>query len=288
MILIKTRRLHSCALRLPLLPTYKGARFFATRSDYCRILGVSMNPTRQELRQAYTTLTKKFHPDVCHDKDASNKFHIIHTAYKALLQDIERGSEHSHESVHEAHSYSHEYRREDDYKEFTRRKKAEREAEEKQKERQSHKHYTEEEWIYFKHFGKKYEDDPWEFYDPRNKERRQAYEQEINQYRSHKEKTGDSTRGRDPDEERIHQEMRRQAQEEADATRRYHAEGGKPTGMATTMQLNHESVRLLVALGAASLLLGVGIFIYEVSMNALLCSLTQQKGQKAWLSLIHI
>lgn len=52
----------------------------------CReILGVSANASVKEIKAAYRKLAKKYHPDVCSDKDAAGKFSEVHDAYEYLI-----------------------------------------------------------------------------------------------------------------------------------------------------------------------------------------------------------
>src|SRR6476619_767946 len=58
--------------------------------DYYDILGVKKNATDEELKKAYRTLAKKFHPDRNKgNKEAENKFKEISEAY-AVLSDKEK------------------------------------------------------------------------------------------------------------------------------------------------------------------------------------------------------
>jgi len=53
-------------------------------SNYYDILNVSKNATEQELKKAYRTLTKKYHPDICKEEGAEEKFKEINEAYSVL------------------------------------------------------------------------------------------------------------------------------------------------------------------------------------------------------------
>src|SRR5438270_13405122 len=58
--------------------------------DYYDILGVKKNATDEELKKAYRTLAKKYHPDKNKgNKEAENKFKEISEAY-AVLTDKEK------------------------------------------------------------------------------------------------------------------------------------------------------------------------------------------------------
>jgi len=53
-------------------------------SDYYDILGVPRNADDKEVKKAYRNLARKFHPDVCKDRGAEEKFKQINEAYSVL------------------------------------------------------------------------------------------------------------------------------------------------------------------------------------------------------------
>lgn len=54
------------------------------KKDYYDVLGISKNASADEIKKAYRTLAKKYHPDVSKEKDAENKFKEVQEAYDVL------------------------------------------------------------------------------------------------------------------------------------------------------------------------------------------------------------
>lgn len=54
------------------------------KRDYYEVLGVSKTATDEEIKKAYRTLAKKYHPDVCKEPDAEAKFKEVQEAYDVL------------------------------------------------------------------------------------------------------------------------------------------------------------------------------------------------------------
>ncbi|HNW32974.1 MAG TPA: DnaJ domain-containing protein, partial [Candidatus Dojkabacteria bacterium] len=62
------------------------------KRDYYEILGVDKKAAASEIKKAYRTLVKKYHPDVNKNSDAEEKFKEIQEAYEILSDESKRSA----------------------------------------------------------------------------------------------------------------------------------------------------------------------------------------------------
>lgn len=60
------------------------------KRDYYEVLGVSKTATDEEIKKAYRTLAKKYHPDVSTEENAEAKFKEVQEAYEVLIDPAKR------------------------------------------------------------------------------------------------------------------------------------------------------------------------------------------------------
>ena len=56
----------------------------AEKRDYYEVLGINKNATDEEIKKAYRTLAKKYHPDTSTEPNAQEKFKEVQEAYETL------------------------------------------------------------------------------------------------------------------------------------------------------------------------------------------------------------
>ena len=62
----------------------------ANKRDYYEVLGVSKTASDDEIKRAYRQLAKKYHPDICKEPDAEQKFKEVQEAYDVLSDSTKR------------------------------------------------------------------------------------------------------------------------------------------------------------------------------------------------------
>lgn len=63
--------------------------------DYYEILGIPRNADEKEIKKAYRNLARKYHPDVCKEPGAEEKFKRINEAY-SVLSDPQKRAQYDH------------------------------------------------------------------------------------------------------------------------------------------------------------------------------------------------
>ncbi len=63
--------------------------------DYYEILGIPRNSDEKEVKKAYRTLARKYHPDVCKEPGAEERFKQINEAY-SVLSDPQKRAQYDH------------------------------------------------------------------------------------------------------------------------------------------------------------------------------------------------
>lgn len=64
----------------------------AIKKDYYEILGVPKDASQEDIKKAYRSLAKKYHPDVCKEANANEKFAEIQVAYDCLSDPDKRAN----------------------------------------------------------------------------------------------------------------------------------------------------------------------------------------------------
>ena len=85
-----------------------------TKADYYEVLGLQKNASKDQIKQAYKTLAKKYHPDISKEKNAEEKFKELSEAYAVLSDDQKRAA--YDQFGHDA--FDQRYSREDIFRDF--------------------------------------------------------------------------------------------------------------------------------------------------------------------------
>lgn len=64
----------------------------ATKRDYYEVLGVPKDASQEDIKKAYRTLAKKYHPDICKEPNANERFAEIQVAYDCLSDPEKRSN----------------------------------------------------------------------------------------------------------------------------------------------------------------------------------------------------
>lgn len=64
----------------------------ATKKDYYETLGVPRDASQEDIKKAYRNLAKKYHPDVCKEPNANERFAEIQVAYDCLSEPEKRAN----------------------------------------------------------------------------------------------------------------------------------------------------------------------------------------------------
>lgn len=80
-------------------------------TDYYGVLGLSKDASKEEIKKAYKSLVKKYHPDIYKGADRNEKFKEIQTAYDTLYDEQKRQSydQMGHSSYEQNQKYSNGY-----------------------------------------------------------------------------------------------------------------------------------------------------------------------------------
>ena len=64
----------------------------SNKQDYYEVLGLSKGASDQDIKKAYRSLAKKYHPDINKDAGAEEKFKEINEAYEVLSDSQKRAT----------------------------------------------------------------------------------------------------------------------------------------------------------------------------------------------------
>ena len=64
----------------------------ASKRDFYEVLGISKTANADEIKRAYRKKAKQYHPDICKEPDAEEKFKEVQEAYEVLSDDNKRAA----------------------------------------------------------------------------------------------------------------------------------------------------------------------------------------------------
>ena len=67
----------------------------ASKRDFYEVLGISKTANADEIKRAYRKKAKQYHPDICKEPDAEEKFKEVQQAYEQIMKEREYGSSRS-------------------------------------------------------------------------------------------------------------------------------------------------------------------------------------------------
>ena len=59
----------------------------ASKRDFYEVLGISKTANADEIKRAYRKKAKQYHPDICKEPDAEEKFKEVQEAYDLIIKE---------------------------------------------------------------------------------------------------------------------------------------------------------------------------------------------------------
>ena len=63
----------------------------ASKRDFYEVLGISKTANADEIKRAYRKKAKQYHPDICKEPDAEEKFKEVQQAYTQIMKEKQQG-----------------------------------------------------------------------------------------------------------------------------------------------------------------------------------------------------
>ena len=150
-----------------------------------KILGLKNDPTNyEELKTAYLRLSKKYHPDINQDPSSVNTFKDINEAYttlKNMIRSFEDGGQSFSLQKSKYNKYDGKISKEefDIFKKYTDEKMKKQAMDKTSFDEIEKEWHKSEEKIFYEIFGKTYQEAPEVFWDEKNQNLREIYEDEV-------------------------------------------------------------------------------------------------------------